>query len=240
MNRIKILIALVALVLLVVIVTPALADDPFGGPATASGGNGTTTWGAIYVAQQCSASINFPAGAARWFKMDAWEDYQMQISLDDDPQWGAAYKYFENYSNPAVSDQTANKLHGFWLRIYAPDSLNPNYAYADQAHRADLLTTRDGIREDGSEVPWVGYANQNKFIGEHLLWYEARFKGWVYARVENKMLWDGQAIVCTHRAYSPRPQPQPQPTPTWWDKPSNDDGPKERVPGRGELEADSR
>ena len=239
MQYLKLTSAVVALMLMVFIVAPVRADDPFGGPVAGTSGNGTTSWGAIYVAEKCSPSVLIPARSARWFKADAWDDYKLQVWLDDDPLWGAAFKYFENYPDPVTSDQSENKLHGYWLRVYAPDSLNPNYAYGDQDHRADLLTTRDGIRSDGSEVTWVGYANNNKFVTDHLLWYEARFKGWVYLRVENKMQWDGKAVVCTHRAYSPRPQPQFQPTPSWWDNPSVDDGPKERVPGRGALAADS-
>ncbi len=190
MTYLKLFGAMVVLVLIVFIVVPVSADDPFGGPATGLSGNGITTWGAIYIAEQCSSSTTFPARSARWFKADAWDDYRLQVWLDDDPQWGAAFKYFENYPDPAASDQSENKLHGFWLRVYAPDTLNPNYAYDDQDHRADLLTTRDGIREDGIEVSWVGYANNNKFVT--------------------------------------------------WDQPQVDDGPRERVPGNGELAADSK
>lgn len=240
MNRLKFFGALCAVVLIILMVAPVFADDPFGGPISSTSGNGATTQGAIYIADRCSPSITFPAHSSRWFKADSSDDYKLQVWLDDDPLWGAAYKYFENNPDPATSDQSANLLNGFWLRVYAPDTLNPNYAYPDPDHRADLLTTRDGIRSDGTEVTWVGYANHNQFVSDHLLWYEARFKGWVYMRVENKMQWDGKAIVCTARVYSPRPQPQYQPTPSWWDQPQVDDGPKERVPGRGELAADSK
>lgn len=211
MRHMKLLGTLMALAAIVIFAAPALADDPFGGPVTNTSGNGATTWAAINIAEQCSPSLTLAAHSSRWFKADTSDDYKLQVWLDDDPQWGAASKYFENYPDLPTSDQSPNLINGFWLRVYAPDALNPNYAYQDQGHRADLLTTWDGIRADGTEVPAVGFANHNQFVANHLLWYEARFTGWVYIRVENKMQWDGNAIVCTHREYSPRPRPQPTP-----------------------------
>lgn len=198
-----------SLVGIVLLSSAVSADDPFGGPPSASSGDGRTTWGAIYVGDQCSPSIKFPAGATLWFKADTWRDYNIQVWVDDDPQWGAAFKYFENYQAPQTSDQSPNRLNGFWLRVYAPDALAPNYWYPEGS-RMDLLTTENGIRPDGSEVRYVGMANNNKFVTDHLLWYEARFDGWTYFQVFNKMMWDNNAIVCTRRIKRPDPPAPPQ------------------------------
>ena len=205
--------------------SPVSADDPFGGPPTAESGEGKTTRGAIYIGDQCSTSTKFAAGSALWFKADTWRDYNLQVWLDDDPQWGAALKYFENNPAPQTSDQSPNLLHGFWLRVYDPDSLFANYAYDDQAHRMDLLTTDNGIRPDSTEVVWHGMANNNKFVTDHLLWYEGHFNGWVYLKVYNKMIWDNNAIVCTRRVKRPEPPPPPPSK----DQPTNNnpDEPKE-------------
>lgn len=215
MSPFKYIAIIFTLIVIALTAVTARADDPFGGPASGTSGNGTTTQSAIYIGEQCSPAITFPSGSFRWFKVDAWDDYKLQIWLDDVPLWGGAYKYFENNPDLTRSDQSPNLLNGYWLRIYAPDSLGPNYGYNDQQHRADLLTTTNGIRPDGTEVNYVGMANTNRFVA-HLLWYEARFNGWVYVRVENRMMWDDSAMVCSHREYAPRPRPQ-QPTP------SNDD-----------------
>lgn len=210
--RIQLLRVFIALVAISFAAGIAYANDPFGGPPTTSSGDGSTTTEAIYIGEGCSPVMRFAAGSPLWFKVDTSEDYKLQIWLDDSPLWGAALKYFEGSPDPAASDQSPNKINGYWLRVYAPDALNANYWYGDEGHRMDLLTTNDGIRPDGSEVPWVGMANNNKFIANHLLWYEARFSGWVYVRVENRMQWDDSAIVCAHHEYSPKPPP-PTPVP---------------------------
>ncbi len=220
--RVILISGLACLIAMLLFSAPAFADDPFGGPPSATSGNGLTTWGAIYVGDQCSPSIRFAAGSALWFKADTSKDYNMQVWLDDNPQWGAAFKYFENNPDPKTSDQTANLLHGFWLRVYAPDSLFPNYFFDDQAHRMDLLTTQSGIRPDTTEVNWVGMANNNKFVTDHLLWYEGHFDGWMYLQVFNKMMWDNNAVVCTHRILRPQPPAPPPPADKPSDNPTND------------------
>jgi len=183
---------------------PAAADDPFGGPPTSASGNGTTTWGAIYI-NGCTAVTTFAPQVTLWFKVDAWRNHKIQIWLDDEPRDSAA-KFFEGSRH----DQSPNLVNGFWLKVYPPEVLAPNYAYADQRHRADLLTTVNGIRPDGNEVNFVGMANHNPFIPEHLLWYEAVFDGWVYLRVENKMTWTANAVVCADRIRIADDPPPPE------------------------------
>lgn len=211
--RIRLVGLFFALVAISISATSAFANDPFGGPPSSSSGDGITTQGAIYIGEGCTPAVSFPAGSSRWFKVETGEDYKLQIWLDDSPLWGAALNYFENSPHPATSDQSPNKINGYWLRVYAPDALNTNYFWGDEEHRMDLLTTDDGIRPDGSEVPWVGMANFNKFVANHLLWYEARFNGWVYLRVQNQMQWNDNAVVCVGHEYSPKPEPERTPQP---------------------------
>lgn len=49
MKNMKWIIPLAVVVVLLMVALPAAADDPFGGPPSKTSGNGTTTWGAIYV-----------------------------------------------------------------------------------------------------------------------------------------------------------------------------------------------
>ncbi len=192
---------------ILICVPPAFADDPFGGPATQNSGNGTTTWGAIYI-NDCTPAITFAPNSALWFKVDAWRYHKLQIALADIPH-DSASKFFEG----TTSDQSPNLVNGFWLKVYPPETLGPNYAYRDQKHRADLLTTSNGIRPDGSELHFVGMANHNPFMPDYLLWYEGVFDGWVYLRVENKMPWNALALICINRErYMDDPPP-----PEWED-----------------------
>lgn len=49
MKYMKYIVPLAAVILLLMIAMPAVADDPFGGPPSKTSGNGTSTWAAIYV-----------------------------------------------------------------------------------------------------------------------------------------------------------------------------------------------
>jgi hypothetical protein len=212
MQHLKWFLISAVLIVFLISVPSASADDPFGGPPTKDSGNGTTTRGAIYI-NECTNSIAFAPNSVLWFKVDAWLYHKLLVWLDDDPHDSAA-KYFEG----STSDQSPNLVNGFWLKVYPPEALGPNYAYRDQKHRADLLTTDNGIRPDGSELTFVGMANHNQFIPEHLLWYEAVFDGWVYLRVENKMPQKANAIICAIRVrYMDDPPP-----PEYQDEPDHE------------------
>jgi len=202
MKNMKWIIPLAVVVVLLMVALPAAADDPFGGPPSKTSGNGTTTWGAIYiggtwdnlrgpafyhdpstgcfpggvgqvpggavpmtfnpqeqvlgtttrpqtgiatqlgqpgqpvqvvpgianqngqefvvggkVTSVCgpndaltgvvdsveydrymtnwSASTTIPAFSSRWFKFDTVKSRDVEVYVDDDPKWGAAYRYFD-------------------------------------------------------------------------------------------------------------------------------------------------
>ena len=114
MKYLKLIVPLAIVVLMLMIALPAAADDPFGGPPSRSSGNGSTTWGAIYIANTCSAKIALPAGASRWFKFDTWKSVDTEVYVDDVPKFGAAYLYFNGQTgklyNQSNQDAVDNSL----------------------------------------------------------------------------------------------------------------------------------
>lgn len=195
------------------------------------------------------ATVTVPAGVSRWFKADTWANKKLQVWLDDEKNdaktpsgaavWGAANGYTVGtapgdgwsgnladnsggYSNGKWITGPFNE--GFYMAIYDPDNLKPNFNYP--APNASILTVNVNSaasprgsgnyelgRAFGGGVSVAslgaggihGYASFNPFQPSHLLWYEAKFDGWVYIRVYNQMIWDGVASVCTYRATTDKP-----------------------------------
>jgi hypothetical protein len=210
-----------------------------GGVPSRLSGDGTTPRRAIYIGGIWSgngwdpielsncATVKIPAGKARWFKLDSWDDRRTRVWLDDELDsatkpsgssvWGAADAYMfgtapgDAWQVNAFSDgsQTANFLEGFVMAIYGPDSLKPMWAFP--APNAALLSVNvdgkglllpgpDGVSvKDATGAGVIGFANHNPAQAGHLLWAEGRFDGWAFLLVYNQMIWDGTASVCSQR-----------------------------------------
>jgi hypothetical protein len=211
-----------------------------GGSPSLKSGDGTTPRKAISIngiwfeqgdrpaeLTNCS-TVKMPAGTARWFKMQAYEDRRIWIWLDDELNgatkpsgsavFGAADEYmvgtqaFDAWQRNAFTDDVSgNYQEGFVLAIYSPDSLRPNYAYPPP--NAGLLTFETNGRglllqgvgnlslADVTGTGIVGYGSFNPDQTGHLLWYEGQHNGWVYAMAYNQMVWDGVASVCSQRVW---------------------------------------
>jgi hypothetical protein len=200
------------------------------------------------------ATVKVSAGGSKWFKLDTWwkdssgRKLATQIWLDDELDgatqpsgsavFGAANKYFwgtapaDGWSQNIYWGANAmdpNEINGYFMIVYDPDALQPNFAYP--APNAALLTlggTGGTSRTCTSAVyagqPCVKAASggpsvntgvslggllgvQTKIQGatfnrnqpSHLLWTEGGYDGWVYVRVYNQMIWDGTVSVCSYR-----------------------------------------
>lgn len=107
--------------------------------------------------------------------------------------------------------QAPNFLEGFVMAIYDPDNLKPMWWF--QPPNAALLSVNTDERgllvpgpdnisvADATGAGIDGYGNYNPNVTNHLLWYEGRFRGWVFVMVYNQMIWDGSASVCSQRIY---------------------------------------
>ncbi|MBM3130487.1 MAG: hypothetical protein FJ009_17900 [Chloroflexi bacterium] len=176
------------------------------------------------------ATLKIPAGKARWFKLETYRDRRVQIWLDDERDgattasgfsvFGAADRYMfgtapgDGWQMNALRDggsQTANFLEGFVLAVYDPDNLKPLWAFrppnaailsVNTDARGLLLPGPDGITiAEATGAGIHGYANHNRNVPQHLLWYEGRFHGWVFVMVYNQMIWDSTASVCSQRVW---------------------------------------
>lgn len=174
------------------------------------------------------ATVVIPAGTARWFKLQTYHDRRTQIWLDDEPNgvtsasgfahFGAADRYmlgtapgdgWQVNALRSARPQTPNFLQGFILAIYDPDNLKPFWAFrppnaailsVDTDARGLLLAGPAGISiEQATGAGIHGFANHNPNVPQHLLWYEGRFHGWVFAMAYNQMIWDGFVSVCSQR-----------------------------------------
>ena len=176
------------------------------------------------------ATLKIPAGKARWFKLESYGDRRTQIWLDDEldgaktatgsSTFGAADQYMlgttsgggwqvNSLNNSAP--QTDNFLEGFVMAVYDPDNLKPMWAF--QAPNAAILSVNTDERglllsgpdkisiTDATGAGIHGYGSYNPNVTGHLLWYEGRFKGWVFVMVYNQMIWDGTASVCSQRLW---------------------------------------
>lgn len=198
-----------------------------GGVPSALSGDGSTPRRAIYIADDC-ATLRFQAGKTRWFKLDAWGDKQQQIWLDDElasatapsgsAVWGAALDYmlgtapgdaWRANAYPSVDAANANLRHGYVMAVYDPESVRPLNVFSPP--NAAILSVNTDARgflrygpdnisiADAAGARIHGYANHNRAQPSHLLWYEARFSGWVFVLVYNQMIWDDTASVCAAR-----------------------------------------
>jgi hypothetical protein len=100
------------------------------------------------------ATVKIPAGTTKWFKLDTWtkdnadNKLRTQIWLDDELDgatkpsgsavFGAANKYMLGTSNwddwsatafYGANPQNELEVNGFWMQVYDPDVLQPNYAF---------------------------------------------------------------------------------------------------------------
>jgi hypothetical protein len=198
-----------------------------GGVPSALSGDGSTPRKAIYIADDC-ATLRFQAGKARWFKLDAWGDKQQTLWLDDElasatqpsgsAVWGAAHNYMVGTApgdgwrvNAYLQADAANEnlRHGYVMAVYDPDSLRPlNYFSPPNAAILSVNTDARGFLLNGptnlsiadtSGARIHGLGAFNRAQPSHLLWYEARFTGWVFVLVYNQMIWDDTASVCAAR-----------------------------------------
>ncbi len=223
---------------------PGVFIAPGGKPSNLSG-DGTTPRKSIYVGGAWAtgglvldrppelptcATIKLPAGASRWFKLDAWKNKFQQIWLDDElntataPSGKAVFGAGDSYMWGQTPGSTWLKnawdstwgvtqpstlagpfMEGFVLAIYDPNNMRPNYEYP--APNAALYTTNNVrnrwlVSQSGviGESAIHGYAQYNKNQPSHLLWYQGRFDGWAHARAYNQMIWDAVVSVCTYRA----------------------------------------
>lgn len=227
MRYLRVILPLLVILATLLATLPVAADDPFGGPPSKNSGDGSTTWGAIYIGDNGCWTGGMAAGAAMWFKADTWKDKHLQIFLDDrlagaatpkgpgtaldwkingSAVWGAAKNYFQGKAPGAPeeanslgnSPQEVNFKQGFAFRVYDPDSLFPNYEY--NAPNMWLLTTRSARGANRRSVPSHGWGNpETPFVPNHLLWYEGAFDGWVYIKAYNQMLWNGTMTICAYR-----------------------------------------
>jgi len=201
------------------------------------------------------ATVKVAAGGSKWFKLDTWKKdnsgraLATQIWLDDEldgaTKWsgsavfGAANKYFwgtapfDGWSANVFWGANAmnpNEINGYFMIVYDPEALAPNYVYAppnaailtgggssgtsgtcDAAAYAGLpciKASSGGPATDGSRSINSMVGPERKIIGathnnsqpSHLLWTEGGYDGWVYVRVANQMIWDGTVTVCSYRA----------------------------------------
>ena len=176
------------------------------------------------------ATLKIPAGKARWFKLEAYDDRRTQIWLDDEldnatqasgrSTFGAADQYMlgtapsDGWGINALRNsapQTPNFLEGFVMAIYDPDNLKPMWAFqapnaailsVNTDERGLLLSGPDNISiTDATGAGIHGYGSHNPNVTGHLLWYEGRLGGWVFVMVYNQMIWDGTASVCSQRLW---------------------------------------
>jgi hypothetical protein len=176
------------------------------------------------------ATLTIPAGRGRWFKLEAYGDRRAQIWLDDELNgatqpsgsavFGAADQYMygtapgDGWQMNALHNsapQTPNFLEGFVMAVYDPDNLKPLWAFAppnaailsvNTDARGLLLPGPDNISiAEATGAGIHGYGSHNRNVTNHLLWYEGRFRGWVFVMVYNQMVWDGVASVCSQRIW---------------------------------------
>lgn len=198
-----------------------------GGVPSALSGDGATPRRAMYLGNSCVTQV-FRAGKVAWFKFDAWGDKMTQLWLDDEladarapsgsAVWGAALDYmvgtapgdaWRANAYPLADAANANLRHGYVMAVYDPDALRPLNSFAPP--NAAILSVNTDARgflrrapgniaiADAVSARIHGYANYNQAQPSHLLWYEARFTGWVFVLVYNQMIWDDTASVCAAR-----------------------------------------
>ncbi len=233
MKYLKVVVPLLFVVALLSVAMPISADqpgtneDPFGGPPSRGSGDGTSPRKAIFNGgiwagttnldaatserprelQNC-ATLNIPAGPRRWFKSDTWRNARLDITVQDQPQWGAATGYFSGTNE----DQTGVGRDGLLLVVYDPDNLRPNFAFP--APNAALLTVNvsgsgGALRSfSGGEPRGISVFSISGHIVAHgrnsnrpdvLLFAEGRWDGWVYYFVLNLMPWNQDIKTCTIR-----------------------------------------
>ena len=215
MKYLKLIVPLAVVIALLLTVVPAFADDPFGGPPSKTSGNGSTTWGAIYIGDNGCWTGKLAAGSAMWFKADSWAGKKFQVWLDEElagatkpsgsSVWGAANAYFwgtvpgDQWQPNSIANNPmdANMLEGYALKLYDPDNLQPNFYWPTP--NMGLLTTKSGSGP-GFSASHTSWANFNPDQPSHLLWNENKWVGWVYMKVYNQMIWDGTFSICTYRA----------------------------------------
>jgi hypothetical protein len=101
------------------------------------------------------ATVKIPAGSSKWFKLDTWwksndgSKIRTQIWLDDELDgatkpsgsavFGAANKYYwgtapgDGWSGNVywgANAQEENEINGYFMIVYDPDALQPNFAFA--------------------------------------------------------------------------------------------------------------
>lgn len=75
-----------------------------GNEATCEYDKYVTTW---------SAKITIPGGgSSRWFKFDTVKSRDLEVYVDDDPKWGAAYRYFDDGDCTRGRDATGRSGYG--------------------------------------------------------------------------------------------------------------------------------
>lgn len=176
------------------------------------------------------ATLKIPAGNARWFKLEAYANRRTQIWLDDELDnatkpsgaavFGAAHQYLlgtapgDGWQAKVLRQavpQTPNFLEGFVMAVFDPDNLKPMWTFpppnaailsVNTDARGLLLSGPDNISvADATGAGIHGYGSHNRNIPHHLLWYEGRFRGWVFVMIYNQMIWGGTASVCSQRVY---------------------------------------
>ncbi len=210
---------------------------PGGNPSRASG-DGTSPRKAINISggwgpgdppaelSNCG-TLRIPAGNARWFKLETFENRRVRIWLDDELDnatkpsgsavFGAANVYMwgtaagDAWQTNAYQTEFGGFKDGFVMAIFDPDNLQPNFAYAapnaailtfDTDAKGLLQNNRDNLSlEEITGAGIHGYGAHNPHQPSHLLWYEGRHTGWVYVMVYNQMIWDGTASVCSVRVW---------------------------------------
>jgi hypothetical protein len=213
MKYLKVIVPLAVLAAVLLTALPAFAGDPWGGPPSKTSGNGSNTWEAMYVGDNGCYTGNLAAGSSVWFKADAWSNKHEQIWLDDElpgakaPSGSAVFtvaKYMQGKApgDPkwvnAVNDPMGMAfINGFAFSVYDHTNLVPNYKYPGP-NNMWFLTAADGGSPNGKSGVH-GWGVYNKFMPQHLLWYEGNFNGFIYIRVFNQMLVDGTFTLCTYR-----------------------------------------
>jgi len=172
------------------------AGGPFsnlvpGGKPSDKSGNGTIPRRSIYIGGAWStvlppdqkelpacATVTIPAGSSRWFKMDTWKDYRLQIWLDDELNgakapsgksvFGAASNYnwgtdpesvWRWYTLDTPGDTTDMFIEGFAMEIFNPDAMQPNFAYAPPNAALYTLGTDTRYARSSQGAP---YANSGR------------------------------------------------------------------------------
>lgn len=217
---------------------PGVFLIPGGVPSNKSG-DGTTPRKSIYIGGAWDkdggelptcATVKIPAGSSRWFKMDTWKDFQLQVWVDDElndattPSGSAVFGAGDYYmlglapgsawavnaasSKGAIPEDgwVGPYTEGFVMAILDPDNMRPNYAFPPP--NATLYTTNGDRDKNNLSTADIlgsqsihGYGQYNWAQPSHLLWYDGNnWAGWVHAKVTNQMIWDGTVSVCSYRA----------------------------------------